>query len=780
MKERIVFLLVMLTTCAFQIYAGDINGIVVSSQEDIPIPGANISIYHADSLVYNIHTDNAGRFVIFLQEGIYSIQVNKDKYTTLTDSIVITENDKSRELKFVIEKESVILNEVVVKANPVYVRNLNDGIIYNLSRDRYAQKDNLLNALNRVPLLMVSSDGSINVAGKNSYIIYLNGKPYSIANADPTQVLRSIPSSNIKQVEVVTRPAERFGENVPVINIITKGKSIDGYHININGLGSTTPKAKGATSLLGSVNKFQFFAGYTYDLWGQRDQQWQHEYNYSNGDKTITASNKNHMNKHTHLGRALFQWDIDTLQQLYADFHINGIERNERIHYEQLRTPANHTSTYQSVSDTWDASMEANVIYSALFKKSTTQKWRVGYRFTLNPDNRDYSIEDLSSSSLSVAKTKGKLYTHNLQIFRRINFNQRLFSYFFINANVRKGSTSSTYSSETDDNFEYTQILGSLNWNMTWYIDKSKDLWLDLANRFEYADDNSTYLDTHRHSFSYLPSLKLTWQPNWDNELFFAFSSSINRPSIQMLNPFIGGKIDNDVLQGSPMLNQARTYSLSLGYSFYGKKVSVSPTISGNYTRNAIMSTFDSDKSSTQIIETYSNIPKVKKLSLDLYLSYRPWQWITFRNVSSFGIQNIAWTDRLLNQSDIYYSSTSMLSLNLPYSYQFEARFTSYKNTSKAWLSYDPGILYGFSITKTLLNGNMFVKVFMDNPFDKHGVVNSRTILSSPELSYDKLWKIQTRSVGIEVSINLKRGKKIGLKRNRSLKDTDIRSGIDN
>jgi hypothetical protein len=189
---------------------------------------------------------------------------------------------------------------------------------------------------------------------------------------------------------------------------------------------------------------------------------------------------------------------------------------------------------------------------------------------------------------------------------------------------------------------------------------------------------------------------------------------------------------------------------------------------------------FDTNNSSTQIIETYSNIPKVKNLSFELYLSYRPWQWITLRNVSSLGKQNIVWIDRSLNQSDIYYRSTSALSLNLPYSYQFETQFTSYKNTPKAWLRYEPGILYGFSVSKTFFNGNMFVKVFMDSPFDKHGVINSHTILSSPNLSYDKLWKIQTRSVGIEISINLKSGKEIGLRRNRSLKDTDIRSGIDN
>lgn len=784
MRKRIVLGIVLLFNALF-IYSENINGIVVCSTESFPIQGANISIFCADSLIYDISTDYLGRFEISLAKGIYRIQVKKERYLTLEDSLSISTSDESRELKLILEKEPIILDEVVVKASPLYIKNQDDGIIYNLSKDKYAQKDNLLNALNRVPLLMVNSDGTINVAGKSHYVVYLNGKPYSIANADPAQVLRGIPSSNIKQVEVIMRPAQRFGESIPVINIITKGNSIEGYHININGLGATTPKAKGAASVLGVINRVQFFAGYTYDLWGQRDQQWIHEYKYSSGINSVTSSDKNRMNKHTHLGRTMFQWDVDTLCQLYADFHINGIERNEKIYYGQYNTTAAATSSkYLSISDTWDATMEANIIYSSQFKKSNAQKWRIGYRFTLNPDNRNYRIEELSINSTSDAKTKGRLYTHNFQLFRRVNFTKRIFSLFTLNANLRRGTTISEYVNEPTmdnvDNLEYTQIIGSLDWNMIWYITKSNDLWFDINNRLEYANDESTDLDSRRQSFSYLPTLKLKWQPNWDNEFSMAFTSRVNRPSLQMLNPFIGGKTDNDVLQGSPELNNAKTYSLSLGYSFYGKKVSVSPTVSGSFTRNAIMSVFDSNETSFQVIETYSNISKMKMLSLELYLSYRPWQWMTLRNVSSLGIQNIASSKMSLNQSDGFYRSTSVMSLNLPSSWQFEASFTSYKHTPKAWVRYEPGVMYGFSLSKTLMNGNMFVKAFLDSPFDKHGVADSRTTLSSPGLSYNKLWRIQTRSVGIEVSINLRGGKKVGLKRNTSLKDTDIRSGISN
>ena len=723
--------------------------------------------------------------------GTYSLS-----FKTETDSVCISVSgmnvkptfivckNKSQNIDIIVEEKVHDIDEFVVKADPNCVKNLNDGIVYNLAKDKYAKEDNLLNALNRVPMLMVSSDGNINVAGKNSYVIYLNGKPYNVANAEPAQVLRSIPSSNVKQIEVVTRPGHRFGESAPVINIITKGNSLEGYHINISGMGATTPKAIGATSLLGVIDKIQFYAGYTYELWRQRDQKSYFKYSFGNENNTFTSSNKNHYNRHTHQGKALMQWDVDTLKQLYADFHINGINHNKKDYYEEGCFTDNMVSSYKSSSDTWDASLEANVIYSNRFKNSKAQKWRMGYRFTMNPDNRDYQIEDLSLNSITRSKTNGKLYTHNLQLYRRLNFNKNLFSFLTLNTHVRKGSSESRYAyeGETDiyDDFRYTQILSSLNWRTMWYITKSNDLWIDFANRFEYADEKSSDMESHRHSFSYLPSAKLIWQPNWDNEFSLAFNSHIIRPSLQMLNPFIGGNSNNDVLQGSPELKDSRAYSLSLGYSYFGKKFSIFPTVIGSFTRHSIMSVFNTDKTFSQLIETYSNISKVKSMTLKLFMSYRPWQWLTLRNVSSCGIQDIEDYSKSLNQTSRFYRSASVITFNIPDTWKIEARFNCYRLQPKAWIKYDPGYMYGFSISKTFMKGNMYVSVFADSPFDKHGEFDSHTIMSAPNVSYDKLWKIQNRCFGIEVSINLRGGKKVKLERNTSLKDTDIKTGIAN
>lgn len=346
-KKNVITEILLLFVC-FSIHAQDIyQGKVVDNNHQAIVAANVVLLNDTDStFITGTITGEDGGFKI-TNKPHRLLKVSCIGYETK-----IFQAKPNEYLTLILPSKATNLEEVVVKASPTHIKNLDDGVLYNLARDKYAQKDNLLNALNRIPLLMVSSNGTINVAGKSSYVVYLNGKPYQIANADPAQVLRSIPSADIKQVEVITRPAQRFGESVPVINIITKGSSLEGYHVNMNGMGATTPKATGAASFLGVKNKVQFYAGYTYDLWGQRDERWRYKYKFGDEKSTYSSSDKNHRNRHTHLGRALFQWDVDTLRQVYADFHINGIERNEWTYYDQRNQNDEEVSSYKSVSDT--------------------------------------------------------------------------------------------------------------------------------------------------------------------------------------------------------------------------------------------------------------------------------------------------------------------------------------------------------------------------------------------------------------------------------------------
>ena len=64
----------------------------------------------------------------------------------------------------------------------------------------------------------------------------MNGRPSNMFSNNPKEVLRSIPASMIKKVEVITDPGARYdAEGVSgILNIVTKGAEFEGYNASIN------------------------------------------------------------------------------------------------------------------------------------------------------------------------------------------------------------------------------------------------------------------------------------------------------------------------------------------------------------------------------------------------------------------------------------------------------------------------------------------------------------------------------------------------------------------
>lgn len=59
-------------------------------------------------------------------------------------------------------------------------------------------------------------------------------------------MLRSIPAGEIARIEVITEPNERFGSlGQPIVNIITKKRVLEGFSVNVGGMGATRPDAAG-------------------------------------------------------------------------------------------------------------------------------------------------------------------------------------------------------------------------------------------------------------------------------------------------------------------------------------------------------------------------------------------------------------------------------------------------------------------------------------------------------------------------------------------------------
>ena len=91
---------------------------------------------------------------------------------------------------------------------------------------------------------MVTVDGEdkIQLKGSSNYKIYMKGKPSNLLRGDnASDVLKSMPASSIKNIEVFTDPGSKYdAEGVGgIINIITTKNALQGYSGTIRANAST-------------------------------------------------------------------------------------------------------------------------------------------------------------------------------------------------------------------------------------------------------------------------------------------------------------------------------------------------------------------------------------------------------------------------------------------------------------------------------------------------------------------------------------------------------------
>ena len=139
-----------------------------------------------------------------------------------------------------VSPDSLYLNEDLPEINIVAVKPLikaeADKTTYSIAEDPDSRTYTLLEMLRKVPLVTVDGEDNVKVNGQSSFKIYMNGCPSNMFSNNPKEVLRSIPASMIKKVEVITDPGARYdAEGVSgILNIVTKGAEFEGYNASIN------------------------------------------------------------------------------------------------------------------------------------------------------------------------------------------------------------------------------------------------------------------------------------------------------------------------------------------------------------------------------------------------------------------------------------------------------------------------------------------------------------------------------------------------------------------
>src|SRR3982751_2382796 len=128
------------------------------------------------------------------------------------------------------------LQNVIVTGSTKLIDNRIDKLVFNAEKDITSQTGVATDVLKKVPQVSVDVDGNVELAGSSSIRFLINGKPSTAFGSSITDVLQSIPASQIKSIEVITNPGAKYDAQGlgGIINIILKKSTAQGINGNLS------------------------------------------------------------------------------------------------------------------------------------------------------------------------------------------------------------------------------------------------------------------------------------------------------------------------------------------------------------------------------------------------------------------------------------------------------------------------------------------------------------------------------------------------------------------
>ena len=161
-------------------------------------------------------------------------------FSTATFGMAQTDSTKVQNDSITWNKE---LEGVTVKAQRQLIKQDIDRIGYDVQADEESKTQTVLDMLRKVPMVTVDGEENIKVKGNSSFKIYKNGHLDPSLTQNAKEILKSMPASMVKRIEVITDPGAREdaeGVNAILNIVMMDGRSFNGVTGGVNLSYSTT------------------------------------------------------------------------------------------------------------------------------------------------------------------------------------------------------------------------------------------------------------------------------------------------------------------------------------------------------------------------------------------------------------------------------------------------------------------------------------------------------------------------------------------------------------
>jgi hypothetical protein len=727
---------------------------IVKDQQGNAVDKTTVSLLRAkDSSVVKLSvTDNDGKFNIQADTaGQFLVSASHVAYVPFYSKPVdVSAKDVSVGELSMIKKEGSLQGVTVTSQKPM-VEVRADKMIVNVEGTINAVGNDALELLRKSPGVMVDKDDNLSLSGKNGVQVYIDGKPSPLSGPDLANYLKSMQSSQIEAIELITNPSAKYeaAGNAGIINIKLKKNKSFGTNGSVNAgynIG-TYAKYNGGFSLNHRNSKINVFGNYNYNQ----------SININNfvlyreqGDSIFDQTNRMKMrNKGGHNFKTGIDFFVNPKTTIGAI--INGNISDNSMHSEGpmniIFKPTNEISRILLASS--DIAMgRDNVNFNVNYRYAET-----GGR-ELNID-ADYGIFDLRSNQFQpnhyvtpdgaplysniyrmIAPTDISIYSVKADYEQNFAKGKLAFGgkvgYVGTDNDFQRydvdGGGSEVLDKERSNRFEYKENInaGYVNYNRA-YTGFMIQLGLRVENTHSKGISTGLKLNgggytkydstINRDYTDVFPSAAVTFNKNPMSQFGLTYSRRIDRPAYQDLNPFEFKLNDYTFMKGNTQLRPQYTNSFGISHTY---KYKLNTVLNYSHVKDIFTQLPDTTEKSKSFL-TKKNLATQDIVSLNISYPFQ-YKWYSFfANVNSYYSKfkaDFGGGDRKVDQDVFALSFFMQNSFKLGKGWTGEV--SGFYNSPSIWQgTFKMNAMYSIDggLQKTILKGKGTVKATVSDIF---------------------------------------------------------------
>lgn len=743
--KLITFLLLCVVGIGTAQNSGKITGKITEKTSNAPISYAIVSIKDNGKVISGANTDDKGEFTIKnLALKSYTIEIQYIGFRKYIGSVILSENKKEASFKVSLEEEATQLKGVNIVSERSTIEQKIDRKVITVGKDLTTAGASASDIMNNIPSVNVDQDGKLSLRGNENVRVLIDGRP---TNIDPAQLLKQIPSTSIKKIELITNPSAKYNPEgmSGIINIILHKNANTGFNGSFSG-GITfgeTAKYNQSLDMNYKVGKVNFFGngGRNFGTYfndgkiARLDQDLVQRLDISNeNDSFLYKVGMDYLiDDHNTLSFYTTQNKADGTGNVNTNIDYNNGGTIDGILQKSTYEGPNQTGTY-------------NLAYKHIFKKE-------GHTLDVEANFNDYKETQRASFDTETTTTNNtnstvffkdnikdaqKLSTFNIDYVNPIDEKSTLEA----GAEARITRTENNYSTgnplvaPADQQSNYTYDIDIYSAYAT-FGQKFKKISYQVGARFE-SYKVAANLNRGKTTFdddyiTVYPSAYLTYNLNEKNTLQLSYSRRVDRPGLEQTKPIREFATPLVTSFGNPELLPQFTNSIEVNYTKVLTKGSITAGVfvrSINDQISRILYPDENDPSGQRQILTYTNFDNNTASGFEVSANYKITKWwdiqpaIDFSSIKQQGV--VFQFDPTTNTSKPLERNVTVSAFNGRLNSNFKANkrlsfllFGFYRgsvdglqNNSKEMYKIDSGARY------TLLDNKMNISVRFNDMFN--------------------------------------------------------------